>query len=78
MTEMDVTIIPVITGLTQLFKQIGVPKKVSPLVSITMGLFAGIVYINPGNILDGILSGLIVGLSATGLYESSKGVLKTK
>lgn len=68
----DALLIPVIFGLVELSKNLGVSKKYSPIVSLILGIIGGVVYIYPEDIRAGILMGIIMGLSAVGLYSGSK------
>lgn len=68
----DVAVIPIITGLVGVFTQLGLRKKFAPIVSLVLGLLIGIFYVYPGDIKGGILVGLMLGLSATGLYSGTK------
>lgn len=68
----DVAVIPIITGLVGVFIQLGLRKKFAPIVSLVLGLLIGIFYVYPGDIKGGILVGLMLGLSATGLYSGVK------
>ncbi|BAB07230.1 BH3511 [Halalkalibacterium halodurans C-125] len=68
----DVAVIPIITGLVGVFTQLGLRKKFAPIVSLVLGLLIGIFYVYPGDIKGGILVGLMLGLSATGLYSGVK------
>lgn len=73
MTEVyGVALIPLIMGLVELLKWFGLPKKLLPIVSIFLGLAAGIIYVSPQDIKGGILVGLMMGLSASGLYSGTK------
>ena len=56
--------------IVEVVKRAGLPVKFSPLVSVTLGVIFGILYVQP-------LLGLMVGLSATGLYSGSKNVFTT-
>ncbi|HLS36340.1 MAG TPA: hypothetical protein VK061_08895 [Bacillota bacterium] len=67
-----VAIIPLIIGLVELLKRFGLPKRVLPIASLMFGVIAGVVYIHPMNVKAGILVGLMLGLSASGLYSSTK------
>ena len=71
----QLVIIPIIIGIVEVVKRAGLPVKFSPLVSVTLGVIFGILYVQP--LLDGIVIGLMVGLSATGLYSGSKHVFTT-
>ena len=63
---------PIILALTQLFKtSVKAPKNIIPLVSVAIGLLVGLCS-SPFTDLDIYLrlwSGLLAGLSATGLFE---------
>jgi L-cystine uptake protein TcyP (sodium:dicarboxylate symporter family) len=71
----QLVIIPIIIGIIEVVKRAGLPVKFSPLVSVVLGVIFGIFYVQP--LLDGIIVGLMVGLSATGLYSGSKNVFKS-
>lgn len=68
----DVLLIGVIIALVELFKQLGLPHKTLPILSLVFGLVGGIFYLFPHDIKAGILMGLIMGLSASGLYSGAK------
>lgn len=68
----DVALIPIITGLVAVFCRLGVTKKFAPIVSLVLGLLIGIFYVYPDDIKGGILVGIMLGLSATGLYSGTK------
>lgn len=67
-----VALIPLIMGLVELIKWFGFPKKLLPLASLTFGIVASIIYVNPNDLKGGILVGLMMGLSASGLYSGTK------
>ena len=77
-TFADIGLIAVIVGLVEVIKGL-VPKaytdlanRLSPVVAIGFGIAAGYVYIAPGDIRMAILSGMVMGLSASGLYSGTK------
>ncbi|WLD92633.1 hypothetical protein [Alkalihalobacillus sp. AL-G] len=72
----EVALIPLITGLTEWMKQMGLPKKYSSLVAVIFGLSISIIYVYPQQLKTGILFGLMLGLSASGFYSSSKVLLR--
>ncbi|PKR83319.1 hypothetical protein [Heyndrickxia camelliae] len=72
----DVAIIPLILGVVELFKRAGVPKKYSPFIAVILGLLFGIFYLG-SNIKQGIIVGLMLGLSASGLYSGTKNMTKS-
>jgi L-cystine uptake protein TcyP (sodium:dicarboxylate symporter family) len=70
----DVIIIPIIMALSELLKRTGFNAKFIPIVSLILGVIAGITYLYPTDIKAGILYGLMMGLSASGLYSGTKNV----
>ena len=72
----EAVIIAIIVGLVELFKQAGLPKKASPLVALAFGIAGGVIYLFPGDIKAGIFMGLVMGLSASGLYSGGKALLE--
>ncbi|SDX44783.1 hypothetical protein SAMN05444487_11814 [Marininema mesophilum] len=74
----EAVLVSVIIGLVEMLKQVGLPKRLSPLVSLTLGIVAGFFYLAPGELSVGILQGIIMGLSATGLYSGTKNMVQPK
>lgn len=72
----NLPIIPLIVGVVELLKQLGLPQKWAALASVIMGILVGIFYIAPGDILKGILEGLAIGLAAIGLYSGTKNTIR--
>ena len=72
----DVAIIPLIMGVTELFKIIGLPNKFAALLSAVLGVVIGLVYVAPENPLEGVLVGLSMGLAASGLYSGTKNTVE--
>ncbi|MDQ0175968.1 hypothetical protein [Bacillus chungangensis] len=70
----DVAIIPLILALVELFKIGGLKPKYSPFVAVVFGLLIGIFYLD-AELKEGIIVGLMLGLSATGLYSGSKNLI---
>jgi len=64
----------VVMGLSQVAKELGVKVKLIPLLNLILGIMAGILYVSPGNFKFGILSGITIGLSASGFYSGVKNV----
>lgn len=61
-----------VLGIVQAFKIAGLPAKYSPIVAILVGavIYVAMAGISPANIVTGI----VIGLSAVGLYESGSRV----
>ncbi len=72
----DVLLIGVIIALVQLLKFMEVPKKALPVASLVLGVVGGVFYIFPGDFKAGILTGLIIGLAASGFYSGGKAVIE--
>ncbi|PIC97873.1 MULTISPECIES: hypothetical protein [unclassified Sporosarcina] len=72
----DIVLIPVIIGLTEILKMYGLPKKLIPIFSLLLGIGGGIFYLFPHDWKSGILGGIIMGLSASGLYSSGKTIVR--
>ena len=76
MTYTDALLIGVIIGIVELLKILGVPKKILPIASLMLGIISGMVYLFPEDPQAGILMGIIMGLSASGLYSGGKNILE--
>lgn len=72
----DVAIIPLIIGVTELVKKLGLPNKFAALLSAVLGVLIGLVYVAPENPPEGILVGLSMGLAASGLYSGTKNTVE--
>lgn len=72
----DVAIIPLILGVVELFKKLGLPAKFAALLSVLLGVLIGIIYIAPENPAKAILVGLSMGLAASGLYSGTKNTVQ--
>lgn len=69
-------IVAVITGVTQVAKQF-VPKKFMPIVSLVLGVGAGLGFVD-GSIREQIFLGIAMGLSASGFFSMAKIPVKKK
>lgn len=68
----DVLVIAVIVGLVELTKRLEwVRPKYLPLLSLILGIAAGIIYFE-GDFKNRIMFGIVLGLSASGLFDQSK------
>ncbi|MZP28676.1 hypothetical protein GTO91_02945 [Heliobacterium undosum] len=54
------------------FAKLYIDSKYIPLVTLVLGVCAGVIYIPADTLQAGILNGVIVGLSANGLFDVSK------
>lgn len=63
-----------IMAVVKLTQDLGFPKKYSPILSVGMGLLAGVFLVDPGNWQQGLIDGLALGLSAIGVHSGVKNV----
>lgn len=63
-------LIPVVIGVTEVVKRMGLAKKFVPLASLLLGVLGS--WLLGGEWTEIILAGVIVGLSASGLYSGTK------
>jgi len=73
-TIFGVALVPIIIGLAEIAKRLGVPKKYLPVLDLVLGIVAGFIYAAPGNAKEAALVGIALGLSASGLYSGVKNV----
>ncbi|AQZ48837.1 hypothetical protein ERICIV_02792 [Paenibacillus larvae subsp. larvae] len=71
----DVVIVAVIVGLVEMAKGIGLPVRLAPVLSVILGIAAGVVYF-PGDIKTSVMFGIISGLTSCGLYSAGKSAVK--
>lgn len=72
-----IAVIPLIIGLVQALKQVGLPDQFAPLASIGLGLALAIAQILTGaemTPLAVVLNGIAYGLAASGLYSGARAV----
>lgn len=70
-----VAIIPLIIGIVELFKKGGLPAKYSPFVAVFFGLVLGLIFMDLA-VKEGIIVGIMLGLSASGLYSGTKNMVE--
>ncbi|MEV2910049.1 transposase [Paenibacillus larvae] len=71
----DVVIVAVIVGIVEMAKGMGLPARLAPLLSVILGIMAGVVYF-PGDLKISVIFGVISGLSSCGLYSAGKSAVK--
>jgi len=78
MTPVEIGAITV--GLTELAKKYGLPGKWAPLFSVVLSLGISILsaYREGTDYFDASTSGLVIGLTATGLYNAGQNMTATK
>lgn len=74
LTAANLALVPVVIGVTQVFKGF-VAERFAPIVSLVLGVAASFVF--PAvTVAQTVLAGIVVGLSASGLYSGTKTVTK--
>lgn len=70
--------VPIIVALTEVFKKMGLDKKYFPISNIILGILAAYFFVPTGeqDIALAVLIGIIIGLSASGLYSSGKSTIE--
>lgn len=58
------------------FAKLYVPAKFIPLLSMALGLGAGLFYIPVDSVADGIMTGIMTGLAACKLYDIGAKAIK--
>jgi len=74
-TVFDIAVVPVIIAVVALLTGAGLPKKFAPIVAVVIGVAAGVIYVAPGDIGQGVFVGLTMGLAASGLYSGTKNTI---
>ena len=70
-------IIAVVLALTELTKKMAfIPTKYQPVVSLFLGLAAGLFYVDVPSFREKVFYGLMIGLSAAGLFDQKKIITK--
>ncbi|MED0945412.1 holin [Bacillus mycoides] len=68
-------IIGIVVGLSQIVKTIGLQTKYVPLLNVTLGIVLGVLFLD-GDIKTNVFQGIIIGLSASGLFDHTKIIKK--
>ncbi len=68
----DLAIVPIIVGLVEVLKRLGLPTKWAPLAALALGVAGSYFFLAPGDARQAIYLGLATGLAAVGLYSGSR------
>ncbi|PEI92787.1 holin [Bacillus pseudomycoides] len=63
--------IAVVVGLSQIAKTIGLQTKYIPLLILKLGIVLGVLFF-PQDLKMNVFQGIIIGLSASGLFDHTK------
>ncbi|WP_425539456.1 hypothetical protein [Microaceticoccus formicicus] len=72
--ELKLLVIPVLIGILEVFKKLGLPVKYVPVLSLLLGVLASVSV--SGLAVENFMQGLVYGLSACGLYSGTKATLE--
>lgn len=61
--------VPVLVGLAKAAQMIILPKKWTPVWNIVIGIAISIIYVYPQDFKTAIVVGIMLGLTASGLYS---------
>lgn len=76
MTELFVLLVATTTGLTEVIKRsTGINKRYIPLVSVVVGLIQTVLFV--GTSPDALMQGVVISLTASGLYSSTKATIES-
>jgi hypothetical protein len=67
---MQAGLVPIVIGLVAVLKNSGLPTQYAPITSIVLSV-AGVIALSGVSVMSGLI-GVIVGLSACGLYSGAK------
>jgi len=65
-------LIAIIVGISQIVKTLGLKTKYIPLLNLILGIVLTVFLTSHVSLQEGILQGLIIGLSASGLFDQTK------
>jgi mannose/fructose/N-acetylgalactosamine-specific phosphotransferase system component IIC len=68
-------LIPLLVAVIAMLTTLGLPKRFAPVISVVLGVVVGIIYLAPGDIKQGVLIGIALGLSSVGLYSGTKNTI---
>lgn len=72
-----VSAVAIITALVELIKRMGIPSRFAPIFAIAFGVGFSSLIVGDIN-TDSIVTGLISGLAASGLWSGAKAVVTGK
>lgn len=72
-------LVPVLTGIVQVFKTAGLPSRYAPLVALVLGgVIGGAFGYQANDLIRGILAGLALGAVSMGLYDGFQKAINPK
>lgn len=74
LSPLVLALVPVIIGIVEVFKKLGVSTKYAPLLAILLGVL-GVIGIEGVSVIS-IIAGIVIGLSSSGLFSGVKKTLE--
>lgn len=71
-----VALIPLIVGVVELLKWLGLGKKPAAVAALLLGQLAAFAFVSPDDWRKAVIAGLVLGLSATGLWSAGKNTIE--
>lgn len=69
-------LIPLTVGLVEVVKSLGIPDRFAPLASIFLGI--GLSFFVMPSLPTVILGGIVIGLTASGLYSGTRALVVSR
>lgn len=69
-----VSFIPIIIFLVEIIVLMGLPKRLSPLITVILSISIGIVFFNTNSVYISILLGIMLASSCIGFYSGFKNI----
>lgn len=74
LTPAVLVLVPIVIGLVEVVKRIGLNTKYLPLVAVILGV-AGVLGLEGINVTS-VMGGIVVGLSAVGLFSGTRATIQ--
>jgi L-lactate permease len=71
-------LVPIIIALVQVAKRMGLALRYLPFLAIVLGIAASYFYVFPEHPKRAVLEGIVMGLSAVGLWSGIKNTFASK
>lgn len=71
-------LVPVLIGVNEVIKNVGVPTRFIPVFSLALGIGGSFLVPGVSTVFVAVVGGVVIGLSAVGLYSSTRAVAKKK
>src|SRR5690554_7580483 len=72
----DAALVGLIMALVEAAKRTGMPARFAPLLALALGVVAGVFLVSPGDVVQGVVWGIAMGLVFVGLYSGGKNVVR--